>query len=112
MDDAPTFDDLCELEPALRDLEADVRAVKDDGTSAFFCSNFTWLPLDGRLKTLVGTERRRFHDMAGEPPELHHSSSYRVAYLHLSPLMPPCRDCGCQLFRPFQEAQVREARGG
>jgi hypothetical protein len=105
------FDNLCELEPALRELELEVRAVRDDGQSAFFCSNFEWMPLDGKLKALVGTGRRRFHEMRGEPALLHHSEAYEVAYLHLSPLMPSCRDCGCRHFQPFQERQVEESRG-
>ncbi len=111
MDESGDFEALCALEPELRELEADVRAVVDDGTGPFFCSNFVWLPFDGRLKTLVGTDRRRFHAMAGEPEVLHHSQAYEVAYLALSPLLPPCRDCGCQLFRPLQDAQVGETRG-
>ncbi len=105
------FEELCGLEPALRDLEAEVRAVQDDGTGAFFCSNFTWLPLDGRLKTLVGTDRRRYHALADEPPALHEGDSYAVAYLALSRLMPPCRDCGCELFGALRESQARQTRG-
>ncbi len=110
MDEAPEFEELCALEPALRELEAEVRSVRDDGTGAFFCSNFLWLPLDGKLKSLIGTDRRRFHSMHGEPPLLHHSRAYEVAYLHLSRLMPRCRDCGCVGFKPFQNEQVEQSR--
>ena len=111
MDDAIDFEALCALEPALLDLEADVRAVRDDGEGEFFCSNYEWLPLDGRLKTLVGTDRRRFHAMAGEPEALHHTRAYGTAYVALSRLMPPCRNCGCVRFRPYQDAQLRESHG-
>ena len=104
------FAGLCELEPGLRELEEAVRAGRDDGALSFFCSNFEWLPLDGRLKSLVGTDRRRFHPMKGEPEVLHHSQAYEVAYLHLSRLMPPCRSCGCRFFEPFQDEQVEDSR--
>ncbi len=111
MDQNLDFDALCELEPALRELETDVRAVRDDGSGSFFCSNFIWLPLDGRLKQLVGTGRRRFHAMLGEPEVLHHSRAYETAYLHLSPMMPKCRACGCVRFKPFGDLQVGQSQG-
>ena len=110
MDEAPRFEELCALEPALRDLEAEVRSVHDDGTAPFFCSNFLWLPLDGKLKSLIGTDRRRFQAMQGEPALLHDSRAYEVAYLYLSRLMPKCRECGCAGFKPFQDEQVEQSR--
>ncbi|MEW6071068.1 MAG: hypothetical protein AB1726_00550 [Planctomycetota bacterium] len=110
MDEAIDFRALVALEPALAELEADVRAVRDDGTAPFFCSNYEWLPLDGRLKTLVGTDRRRFRPRAGEPPVLHDGRAYEVAYLALSRLLPPCRACGCRRFHAWRAEEAEEAR--
>ncbi len=109
-----TFEDLCRLEPRLRELEVRMAAVRDPGTGSFFCSNFVWLPLNADLKDLLGTARRRPMDagtgLSEEDLEcLHSSVCYETAYIVLSKLLPPCRDCGCRGFEPFQKAQVGEA---
>ena len=111
----PTFEELCALEPRLWELEKRISEVRDPGTGSFFCSNFVWLPLNADLKDLVGVARRK---ESGSPelelnPEeerqLRSSFSYEVAYLRLSVLMPPCRDCGCREFEPYQLAQIEDA---
>lgn len=89
---APSYEELCRLEPRLTELEQDVRAVRDDGQSSFFCSNFLWLPMNARLRRLVGVDRPEPDLVLGD------SRVYEEAYGHLSRLMPPCRDCGCRLF--------------
>ena len=96
---------LVELEPRLTELEADVRGIRDDGSNSWFCSNFVWMPVAGRLKALVGTARLP----VGEETRtgvLFDGRSYMVAFYHLSRLMPPCRDCGCSLFDPIRLAQL------
>lgn len=101
----PTFEELCELEPRLHEVEAQARAIHDDGSGSFFCSNFAWLPVQGRLKELVGVHRK---EPCENDPEgvLMDSRSFEVAYMHLSKLLPPCRDCGCAGFQPVRDAQT------
>ena len=98
------FEELCRLEPRLRELEEDVRAVRDDPTTSFFCSNFVWLPFNGRLRELLGVARIPV-DEEGEREELFDSRSYERAFVHLSRLLPPCRGCGCRRFQPVREEQ-------
>ena len=57
MSEIPDYSRLLDLEQRLREVEAEARAVRDDGRSAWFCSNFAWMPLYGRLKDLVGVAR-------------------------------------------------------
>ena len=99
------FDELCRLEPRLRELEEEVRAVRDDGRQSFFCSNFSWLPLNGRLRDLLGVARRPRPGDAPEP-RLYDSCAYERAFQHLSRLLPACRGCGCREFQPFRDAQM------
>lgn len=101
MADTITWEELLRLEPRLAELEAKMRAVEDDG-GPFFCSNFVWLPLNAELKALIGVVRAdRFQP--GDPEVLSTGKAYGVAYDHLSPLLPPCRDCGCIAFQPWLE---------
>ncbi|HED66284.1 MAG TPA: hypothetical protein ENJ09_12105 [Planctomycetes bacterium] len=107
MDPASRFSQLCELEPRLCEVEAEARAAEDDGTRSFYCSNFVWLPLYMRLRDLVGTYRKA---APGEKSDgvLFDSASFEASFLHLSPMIPPCRNCGCTVFEPVREAQLRE----
>lgn len=101
MTSSPSYEELRALEPRLAELEQKLEAVTDDG-GPWFCSNFVWLPLNAELKALVGVARvDRFQ--AGDPPELASSYSYETAYRALSPLLPPCRGCGCKVFEPWLE---------
>lgn len=106
---AATYAELCELEPGLRELEARIAAVEDPG-GPWFCSNFVWLPLNADLKDLVGAARR---GPVRDDPEterlLRSSHCYETAYLALSKLLPPCRNCGCRRFAPYEKAQVEDA---
>ena len=86
------------LEPRLVELRREVDAVRDDGASDWFCSNFVWLPVNTRLRALIGVARDR---MSGDEahPELYDSRSYEILFLDLSRRLPPCRDCGCRRFQ-------------
>ena len=84
--DNATFDDLCEIEPALRDLESQIREV--DGGDAHLCANAVWSQVcKPALVGLVGWDARR--------PELRTDAAHDTAYDHLYDLLPPCRDCRC-----------------
>ena len=89
--------ELLELEPRLAELEAEVDAIRDDGHSSWFCSNFMWLPMNTRLRLLIGVARRsRLGDE--DSSELYDSREYERMFLHLSRRLPPCRACGCRTF--------------
>ena len=99
------FAELLRREPRLHDLEGQVRAVDDDGAADWFCSNFVWMPLQATLQELVGVARIPQAD--DEPASvLFDGRSFRVAYEHLSRLLPPCRSCGCRLFNPARAGQL------
>lgn len=121
------YEDLCLLEPRLVELEREVRAIRDDGSGSFFCSNYLWMPIYGRLKAILGVGRRVPEDAApeetdpderalelaetGEEDEdegawLASSQAFEIAYVRLSSLMPPCRGCGCRKFLPVLEEQL------
>jgi hypothetical protein len=98
------FEELARAEPRLRELEAEARAVSDDGRASFFCSNYRWLPLNGRLRELLGVARI---PVPGDEarPLLYDSRAYEEAFGHLSRLLPPCRDCGCRIFQGFRDSR-------
>jgi len=129
----PDYQDLLLLEPRLAEVEAAARAVVDEGELSFFCSNYAWLPINARLKAILGTGRKepppegcdqRYEfgeeDLAegsegGEEDDidaslLHDSRMYELAYLELSALIPPCRNCGCQRFMPLLLSQIEAAK--
>ncbi len=86
----PTWGELVRLEPRLRVLQRDVKAV--DGSDPHFCANRVWYARGGfkeRLCCLVGWEAER------DDPVLRSSEAYDVAYDRLYNLLPPCRDCWC-----------------
>ena len=106
-----TFEELCAIEPGLLALEEEVRSCEDDGTGSFFCSNYAWLPLNAKLKALIGVARPGVSRAA--PDDVRYSShAYEAAYLHLSRFLPPCRDCGCCLYAPIFQEQLTRCLAG
>ncbi|NOT29943.1 MAG: hypothetical protein HOP15_05780 [Planctomycetes bacterium] len=96
-------EDFFRLEPGLLELEREVDAARDEGHSSWFCSNYLWLPVNTRLRMLVGVGRLpRPGDEAH--PELFDSRSYELLFTHLSQRLPPCRACGCARFLALREA--------
>jgi hypothetical protein len=94
--------DLFRLEPRLIELQREVDAVRDDGTRPWFCSNFLWLPVNTRLRLLLGVARLPVAE--GDTPHLYDSRAYELVFEHLSRRLPPCRACGC---RRFQELRTQ-----
>lgn len=96
------LDELFRLEPRLLELQREVDAVVDDGKSSWFCSNYVWLPVNTRLRLLIGVARVT---PAGEAlqPELFDSRAYERVFTFLSQRLPPCRGCGCQRFQTLRE---------
>jgi hypothetical protein len=97
-------EDLYRLEPRLAELEREVDAMRDDGRSEWFCSNFLWLPVNTRLRLLVGVAREPRPGDA-ELPELYDSRAYERVFEHLSKRLPPCRNCGCRRFQVVREEE-------
>lgn len=96
---------LFQLEPRLAGLEREIDAVRDDKSHGWFCSNFLWLPVNTRLRLLVGVARLpRPGDEAH--PELYDSHSYELVLTHLSRRLPPCRACGCRRFEALRSARA------
>ena len=93
----PGIADLFALEPRLRELEREVDAVRDDGRASWFCSNFLWLPLNTRLRLVLGVARIR-QPGDEQHPELYESGAYELVFGYLSRRLPPCRNCGCRRF--------------
>jgi hypothetical protein len=89
--------ELFGLEPRLAALEQEIDALRDDGIRSWFCSNFLWLPINTRLRLLLGVARMKQPGDAAHP-ELYDSRAYEVVFAHLSRRLPPCRACGCRRF--------------
>jgi|SRR5688572_9907492 len=97
--------DLFALEPRLADLEREVDSARDDGRSSWFCSNYLWLPVNTRLRLLIGVAREP-QPGDGEHPELYDSLAYEIVFDFLSRRLPPCRNCGCRRFLALREADA------
>jgi len=95
--------ELLRLEPRIGELEREIDGVRDDGSAPWFCSNFVWLPVNTRLRQVVGVARL---PQPGDEahPELYHSRTYERAFEHLSRRLPPCRACGCVKFEELARA--------
>jgi hypothetical protein len=93
----PTFESICALEPHLLELEAKVKAIKDDGQSLWFCAIHRWMGCAGCDRCNGGIKRElvRLVGWGAENPRLRTEGAYDVAYDHLYALLPPCRDCDC-----------------
>lgn len=90
-----TWKRLIEIEPMLELLRLAVAAVKDDGTSPYFCANEWWYGrgdhgFKGRMSRLVGWTSDKGYD-----PFLRTQEAYDVAYDVLYNELPNCRNCGC-----------------
>jgi hypothetical protein len=81
-----TFDELCEIEPGLRQLEAQIRAV-DDSDPHFYANREWYRNHKPVLLHLAGWYARC--------PDLRSVEAYDVAYGYLYDLLPDCRDCAC-----------------
>lgn len=99
----PSVEELFELEPRLGELRREVDGVRDRGEGSFFCSNYVWLPVNTRLRLLLGVARL---PQPGDDahPELYDSRCYERVFEFLSRRLPPCRDCGCRIFAGQRDA--------
>jgi len=93
---------LFALEPRLAELEREVDAVRDPGDTPWFCSNFLWLPINTRLRLLIGVARL---PQPGDEDRaiLYDSRAYELVFEHLSRRLPGCRACGCRRFLALRE---------
>ena len=99
----PSIADLFAVEPRLAELERDVDGVRDDGRASWFCSNFLWLPLNTRLRLLLGVARIP-QPGDEERAELYDSRAYELVFGYLSRRLPACRNCGCRRFLDLRTA--------
>lgn len=99
----PEVTEFLRLDPRLAAIEREVEAIRDDGSRAWFCSNFLWLPLNTRLRLLIGVARLPDPELL-DAPELYASGAYERMFEHLSRKLPPCRGCGCRRFEPYRSA--------
>ena len=84
---SPDFEDMCELEPRLRQLERLVDRYTDPGTD-FFCAKQAWaISFKPMFGTMAGVGARN--------PEMREIHLFNAAKDHLMALMPKCRGCGC-----------------
>jgi hypothetical protein len=96
------FHRLCELEPRLRQLHEQIRAVRDDPVQPSFCANAAWYGFGAwrergfkrEMSSLVGLER--YEEDPSAPEELKTREAYDVAYSVLYRLLPDCRNCDCE----------------
>ena len=92
-----TFADLCRREPALGQLEREMRAFRRTPLGDDFCANARWygygkyrgMGYKPRLVELVGMCAR------SDDPALRTSDAYDLAYRRLYDLLPDCRQCLC-----------------
>ncbi len=98
------LEEFFRLEPQLGELEREVDGVRDDGRSNWFCSNYVWLPVNTRLRLLIGVARQ---PQPGDEahPELYDSGAYELVFAHLSRRLPACRACGCRRFLAQRESE-------
>lgn len=84
------FDNLCDREPRLRDLEADVKETAAAARKRRRrCANRMARDFEPWLARLVGPDRR------DGDPVLAADKALDAAGQHLFNLLPDCRGCGC-----------------
>lgn len=85
------WNNYCELEPRLKDIERLIRKIKDDGTETSFCANRAWY--EGDYKNLIAKYVGYYAET--DLAELKTSQAYDDVYQYLYQLLPDCRNCGC-----------------
>lgn len=93
----PSFESVCALEPRLLELEAKIKAIKDDGQTPSFCANHRWIGCAG-CDVCNGGIKQELLQLVGwgaKNRKLRTSDAYDVAYDYLYSLLPPCRNCFC-----------------
>ena len=93
-----TWAELVEREPALGQLEREVRALRRQPRPANFCANEVWYGF-GRWRGMGF--RERVVGLVGwcarsADPDLRTSAAYDVAYRRLYESLPDCGDCLCR----------------
>jgi len=118
--EAPTFKDLCALDPRILTLHRAILAIQDDGRAPSFCANALWYGWGNRdeqpfsfkedLCEIVG------FPMPGEVrahPFLATSEAYEMVTANLYAALPPCRNCRCIALERFMEmAAPKTEKGG
>ena len=92
-----TWAELVEREPALGQLEREMRAFRRTPRGDDFCANARWygygrfrgIGYKPRLVELVGMCAR------SDDPALRTSDAYDLAYRRLYDLLPDCQQCAC-----------------
>ncbi|WP_417736292.1 hypothetical protein [Rosistilla oblonga] len=86
-----TFEELCEIEPRLTELERKAKAAELVKYDRQFCANAYWADaIKPALTSLVGW------DLVGEADDrLKTMEAYNLTYDHLYSLLPNCNQCGC-----------------
>ena len=79
------WQELATIEPKLRDLEAELQAITDDGDAAF-CANAVWYGY-GKYKG-KGFKARVL-------ALVDYGKGYDEAARHLHAQLPACRNCNC-----------------
>jgi transcriptional regulator with XRE-family HTH domain len=87
---APTWERLLALEPRLRVLYDQARAIHDDPQRRSFCANHIWTEFKEPLARLVGWDVP-----PDRPAELRTERAYRVAHEAIYDQLPNCRWCFC-----------------
>ena len=88
-----TFEQLCELEPRLRELEMETKAIQ---VGRDFCASEVWYKPGGiksHLRKLVGYEGCHSKNQM-----LCSDEAYHVVYQHLWAILPNCRHRGSCVF--------------
>lgn len=90
------FDDLCVLEPKLKQLEERILAhVRQQKDADWYCAPLWWygygpegMGYKDRMRPLVG--------VFAAVPELRNEHAYNIATWHLQGLLPACKNCECR----------------